>query len=157
MRALMTRIAIGAALAAAASLGGAQGVAAQEAAAAPEVTYRKTVMQLVRQHREALTAVAQGQVPNREHAVYHASALRTLAVMTGDIYLIGGPADGSRALPAVWENAAGFAERVQAFREAAEALETAAGSGDADALNGALRAYGQTCAGCHMDFRGPGN
>lgn len=130
---------------------------AQQSQASPAVAYRKATMNGIRYHREALTALVQGQVTHPDHVAQHAGALRALAMMSGDVFPEGSHGEGSRALPAIWANSAAFATQVQGFQAAAVALDEAARSGDAAALQAALAAFGRTCASCHGDFRGPAN
>ncbi|MCU4651858.1 cytochrome c [Roseibacterium sp. SDUM158016] len=60
--------------------------------------------------------------------------------------------DGSRALPAIWENMAGFTEDYVAFGAAATGLAAVAGDG-LEAVQAALGPLGGTCGACHDDFR----
>jgi len=63
-------------------------------------------------------------------------------------------AAGTRALPVIWSDNAGFLERYAALQGAAEAMQAAAGT-DLAALQGALGALGGTCQACHQQFRAP--
>jgi cytochrome c556 len=60
--------------------------------------------------------------------------------------------DGTRALPAIWENPEGFAEDYMAYGAAAEGLAAVAGDG-LDAMRAAIGPIGGTCGACHDDFR----
>jgi len=60
--------------------------------------------------------------------------------------------DGSKALPAVWENMPEFEQRQQALAEATAQLAAVAGDG-LDALKGAMGPVGQACSACHKTFR----
>jgi cytochrome c556 len=60
--------------------------------------------------------------------------------------------EGTRALPAIWENNAGFIEDYMAYASAAEALAAVAGDG-LEALQGAMGPLGGSCGACHDDFR----
>jgi cytochrome c556 len=131
--------------------------AQQPAAGTPEMAYRKATMNGIRYHREALAALVEGRVTHPDHAAYHASALRGLAMMAGDVFPSGSHGEGSRALPAIWENGSAFTVQVQGFQAAATALDEAARSGNGEALTAALGAFGRTCASCHNEFRGPAN
>ena len=115
--------------------------------------YRKSLMQGFRHHQAALRTLLDGGVEYAGHVAQHASAIHGLAVMAGDAFPEGSGGEGSRALPAIWENQGGFMERVQALQSAAAQLDEAASSGDMDATMEAAGALGQTCRGCHTDFR----
>ncbi|MEM7644999.1 MAG: cytochrome c [Pseudomonadota bacterium] len=62
--------------------------------------------------------------------------------------------DQTRALPAIWEDNAGFGEKFMAFAEAASGLQAVAGDG-LEPLQGAVQTLGRTCGGCHDDYRQP--
>lgn len=58
----------------------------------------------------------------------------------------------TRALPAIWEDMAGFRAANDAFAEAAANLAAEAGNG-ADALKAAVQQLGKSCGNCHDDYR----
>lgn len=60
--------------------------------------------------------------------------------------------EGTRALPAIWENPEGFAEDYMAFGAAAEGIAAVAGDG-LDAMRAAIGPLGGSCGACHDDFR----
>jgi cytochrome c556 len=63
-----------------------------------------------------------------------------------------GPESGTptRASPAIWTNAAGFAEQTRAFNTAAQAVLNAP---TPEAAATAARALGGACGSCHTQFR----
>ena len=62
--------------------------------------------------------------------------------------------EGSRALPAIWEDFAGVSEKGQAFGAAAAGIQAAAGNG-LEAMQAALGPLGASCGACHDDYRQP--
>ena len=62
--------------------------------------------------------------------------------------------DGSRALPAIWENMADVGAKSAAMREAALAMQAAAGT-DLASLQAAMGALGGACGDCHKAYRTP--
>ncbi len=62
--------------------------------------------------------------------------------------------DNTRALPAIWDDLEGFANRFGALQEAAATMQDAAGT-DLASLQGALGGLGGACQACHQEFRGP--
>lgn len=62
--------------------------------------------------------------------------------------------DGTRALPEIWADLEGFANRYSALQSAAEAMQAAAGT-DLASLQGALGGLGGACQACHQQFRAP--
>jgi cytochrome c556 len=60
--------------------------------------------------------------------------------------------DGTRALPAIWDNLPDVIEKWQAFGAAAEGLAAEAGNG-LDPMRAALGPVGQACTACHDNYR----
>lgn len=146
----LTRMTAGCALAGALALGAPAHAAAQDAP--PEVTYRQNVMQAIRTNVGQLRALANLDHPT--HTVHYARALYGLGEMLGDAFA-SGSAEGSGALPLVWQNHAQFEERVTAFETATAQLLEAAEMRDQAAIQSAVQAVGGTCGACHQVFRAP--
>lgn len=126
-------------------------VVAQEAT--PVMEYRQTIMSSLGTHRGALTAILNEDVPHEGHVLGHALSLQQLSVMASDIFPEGSLGEGSRALPDIWDDAAGFGEALSAFQSAADALAEAARAGDMTAVGDAAAGLGRTCGGCHRPYR----
>lgn len=62
--------------------------------------------------------------------------------------------DGTRALPAIWENLPDVIEKWGAFGAAAEGLAAVAGTG-LEPMQAALGPLGATCGACHDAYRAP--
>lgn len=60
----------------------------------------------------------------------------------------------TEALPAIWEQWAGFKAAADKNHAAIEALAEAARSGDQARLKPAFGAVGSSCKGCHENFKG---
>lgn len=63
---------------------------------------------------------------------------------------------GTRALPAVWDDAEGFAAQVAEFQAATATLEAAAKAGDKAAFTESLARTKAACQSCHTAFRAEG-
>lgn len=138
------------ALAGALALGTPTDAVAQDAPA--EVTYRQNIMQAIRTNLMQLRAV--GAVEQPTHTVHYARALYGIGEMLADAFHEGSAAN-SGALPAVWQDRAGFDERVTAFQAATAQLLEAAEMRDAAAIQRGVQAVGGTCSACHQAFRAP--
>jgi cytochrome c556 len=147
-----SRIIAAVALAAAVGMGAPSPAAAQDAP--PEVTYRKNLMQLIRTNLNQIRAMA--DVNQAGHTVHYARALYGNGEMLADAFRNGSAAN-SGSLPVIWQNQAGFAERVRAFETATARLLEAAEMRDQAAIQTAVQAVGQTCGACHQTFRVPTN
>ncbi len=115
--------------------------------------YRKAVMTALRGHIGASSMIARGLVDNDGHLVGHARGLAAGAAELNRIFPAGSNVGESGALPAIWEDAEGFAEAVANMQAAAEAFVEAAESGDAEAIGAAFRNVGMGCRGCHDNYR----
>jgi cytochrome c556 len=119
------------------------------------VVYRQQIMQQLQQSTGALTGIRNGSVGAASHLVPRALIVQQLAMMLPEAFAANPTGETTRALPAIWENAADFAAKAQALRTAADALLEAARGGNAEAVGTAQTAVGQACVGCHMAYRGP--
>ncbi len=146
----LVRMGRGAALAGAAALALGMPAPASAQDAPPAVTYRQNVMQAIRTNVAQLRAVA--EVGHPTHTVHYARALYGLGEILGDAFR-NGSAEGSGALPAVWQNHAQFEERVAAFRTATAHLLEAAEMRNQSAIQQAVQEVGGTCGACHQVFR----
>ena len=59
----------------------------------------------------------------------------------------------SEALPAIWDDASGFADAITAYQTALIALHSAAQTDDSAAVRERFKAVGQACASCHKGYR----
>ena len=134
------------------------GVAVPAALEAQEevIEYRKSLMQAFRVHMGGVGA-AMGEAAPMGHAVHHAEAFEGMAQALANAFPSGSAGEGSRALPAIWENRNDFMNKVTAIQTASAALVAASRSGDAEAVGAAMQGVRGTCGGCHQTYRGPAN
>ena len=119
------------------------------------VTYRQQLMQQNAQSMGAMTALRGGLVGSADNLMGRAIILQQIAQALPDAFAQNDLTAPTRALPAIWSNAAGFATAVQAFQAATDALVEATRVGTTAGIEEAQTAVQQTCGGCHTDFRGP--
>ena len=133
---------------------------AQEQASPAETAHeaREAQMELQAITLGQIGPMAQGKA-EYDAAVAQAAAdnLNHLAQMLdAPFYWIPGSAkgevEGSRALPAIWENMDDVNAKIVAFQEAAAQLQANAGT-DLESLQAALQGVGQTCGSCHEAYR----
>ena len=123
------------------------------------VAARHAQMQMVAYNTGLLGSVAKGEVEfNAEMVNSAATNLNALAKMdTSTLWTTGteqGAADGSRAKPEIWSDAAGFADKFAALEKASADMM---GAADVDAVKAGMGAIGGTCKACHETYRGPKN
>lgn len=125
----------------------------------PNVHARQAFMDLQAYNLGPLGGMAQGRIPY-DAAVAQAAATNLYHLSRVDIagmFVAGtdnASMQGTRALPAIWSDMAGFEARIEALRGATEAMMNAAGT-DLASLQGAMGALGGACGGCHQTFRQP--
>ena len=146
------------AIAAAALIVAPAAVSAQDVGKA--VAARKAAMQLYAHYISQLGAMAKGAIDyDAEAAGKAAASLNALASLDQSRMWPQGSGndalgDQTRALPTIWTTYPAVTEKSAAFKTAAAAMNDAAGGGLAS-LQGAMGALGQSCGGCHEDFRQP--
>jgi len=113
--------------------------------------YREEVMEAVGGHMQAIVKIAKGEVAYNDHLGVLASNMAGLATIAQDIFPEGSA--GGDALKVIWEEPEAFAERLQAFQDAAGNFDMVVASGDMSGFGEALQGLGQACKSCHDKFR----
>lgn len=121
------------------------------------VDARDSHMHLYAFNLGTLGGMAQGAIPfDAAQATAAAENLNHLVLLDQSGYWIPGTAqgeaEGSQALPAIWENMEDFQAKQAALREAVANLVTAAGT-DQAGLGAAMGGVGQACGACHQAYR----
>ena len=125
----------------------------------PNVHARQSLMDLYAYNLGVLGAMAQARMPydadmasSAATSLYHlarSGSARMWPAGTDTMSI-----DGTRALPAIWDNMADFGARAMALQTATETMMNAAGT-DLASLQGAMGALGSACGGCHQTYREP--
>ena len=120
---------------------------------------RQSMFQLYNFNTGILGAMAKGKIPyDAAIATEAATNLSAVANLGQSQFWPAGSdneTDGNartRALPAIWETFPAIVEKADALKAAAADLVPAAGAG-LESLQGAMGAVGESCKGCHTDFR----
>jgi len=118
---------------------------------------RQATMQLYAFNLGILGAMAKGDADyNADAATAAAGNLVKLSTQNQMAYWPEGSdnasAEGTKALPAIWEDMEGIVKASAALSDAAMAMESAAGT-DLASLQGAMGALGGACGGCHKAYR----
>lgn len=152
---------IGAVLGLAIAAGAATGQDAQQKALNDATKARQAQMQLYAFNLGLLGAMAKGEVAYDSAAASAAATnLASLARLDQSRLWPQGSddmgVDGSRALPALWENMPDVMSKASDLATAATAMETAAGT-DLASLQAGMGAVGGACGACHKAYRVPSN
>lgn len=117
---------------------------------ADDLADRKALMKSVNGHMKALNALKSNF--NGEAAAKEASEV--IAIMEEAQNLFAEKGEGeTKALDSIWSDAGGFAESFATNISAANALKAAGESNDEGAFGAAFGQLGQSCGGCHRNFR----
>lgn len=124
---------------------------------ATQIAARKGQMQVMALHLGLLGGMARGNVPyDAETATVAAENLQAVALLHQDLFWPEGSGsdaiEGTRALPAIWENWDDFLAKHVALEEAVPGIVEAAGSG-VEAIGPALGPIGQACQACHESYQ----
>lgn len=115
--------------------------------------YREEIMEAVGGHMQAIVKIAKGEVAYNDHLVVLARNMAGLATIAQNIFPEGSAVGDTHALPAIWLEPEAFAERLQAFLDAAGHFDTVVASGDMSGFGEALQGLGQACKSCHDKFK----
>jgi cytochrome c556 len=128
---------------------------AQQAAMAAE--NRQAVFKLLGVNMGPIVGMARGQVPfDAAVAERNARRMAALAPMIPELFAAMDTREfdvETEALPVIWEDPEGFAEKAAALEAEANTFADVAAGGDQAATLGGLRALGGTCGNCHDSYR----
>lgn len=141
--------------------GAASGQDAAQKALNDATKARQAQMQLYAFNLGLLGGMAKGEVPyDAAAATAAAGNLASLAQLDQSrIWLEGSDemgVDGSKALPAIWENIPDVMSKATDLVTAATAMQAAAGT-DLASLQASMGALGGACGACHKAYRVPSN
>lgn len=115
------------------------------------IKYRNSVMKAYAGHTGAAARIVRGKVDYTEQLSLHATAMRDVSMLTGDLFPEGSDFGETRAKDEVWSKRDEFNEAVTKNQQAAEAFLKVVSEGGAAAES--FKALTDTCKGCHDKFR----
>ncbi|MCB9723966.1 MAG: cytochrome c [Spirochaetaceae bacterium] len=154
-RALPLALAIAMGLAGAAAVQADHHEGAVALKAAEQIAYRQSVMSIIGTHMGAIGDLM-------KHGLAVPGAIETHAKLMAESAALIAPAFRARvtegatdAKPEIWTDWTKFQTEIAEYEEAANALASAAASGDPAKIGPAMKALGGSCGGCHKPFRKP--
>jgi cytochrome c556 len=119
------------------------------------ITYRKSVMQVIKKHFGSMAGAVKGKMPFDKVAFADdAEVVATMSKLPWDAFLIPGSTKGNTTLK---ENALkdteGFLAAAKRFEDASGELAAVAESGKMGEIKKQFGATAQTCGGCHKAYR----
>jgi cytochrome c556 len=116
------------------------------------IKYRQNVFNVMANSFGKIGAVVKGEAPfNKDELAKNAAVVAMLSTLPWQAF--GPGTEGGNALPAVWSDNAKFKSAGEKMQVAVANLNTAAQSGDQEAIKKAFGAAGASCKGCHDDFK----
>jgi len=141
-------------VAAAIGLASALPAAAQFAKPEDAIKYRKAVFTVMASHFGRVAAMANGKAPfDAKMAAESAQIATTMSVLPYVAFLAGTDKGDTRAKPEVWSEADKFKAAADKMQEEMVKFNTAAKSGNLDAIKAAVGETGKSCKGCHDSYR----
>lgn len=118
------------------------------------VKYRKAAFTVMGAHFGRLGAMANGRVPfDAAMAAENAALVETMSKLPWAGFAPGTDKGDTRAKPEIWSEQAKFKAAAEKMEAELTKLNTAAKTGNLDALKTAFGAAGQTCKACHDAYR----
>ncbi|WP_062311024.1 c-type cytochrome [Polynucleobacter sinensis] len=116
------------------------------------IKYRQSAFTVMANSFGKIGAVVKGEAPfNKDDVAKNAAVVSILSTLPWQAF--GAGTEGGNALPGVWSDNAKFKSAAEKMQVAVANLNTAAQSGDQEAIKKAFGAAGATCKGCHDDFK----
>lgn len=116
------------------------------------IKYRQSVFTVLGNSFGKISAVVKGEVPyNKDDVAKNAAIVAMMSTLPWQAF--GPGTEGGKAQPAIWSDNAKFKAASEKMQLAVVDLNKAAQSGDLENIKKAFGATGQTCKGCHDDFR----
>ena len=128
---------------------------AEEGSFEKEIEYRQGYMNVLSWNMKNIGGMLKGKMPyDAEKIKTHAQDIAGASMMN---ILAGFPEDSessdSDALADIWMDFEDFESKLVDFQKAAKNMNTAAQSGDKDAVGNAMKDLGKSCKGCHKKYK----
>ena len=126
------------------------------------IKYRQSVMKALGGHTGAINRLVRGQVTLMEQLEMHAKAAQDIALTVATLFPaesippdaeFGGATVATEALAAIGEQPMEFEKAVQKTIDATEELMEVVQAGNNKELPQAFKQVGESCKGCHENFR----
>ena len=118
------------------------------------IKYRKAVYSSMKGHMAAISRILRGRLGEYTgHVINHAEAMHSMAKLLPELFPEGTDSGDTSARPSVWERPEEFRQAAQRLEQASADLAETVRSGNVKAIRGKVGEVGQSCKGCHRQFR----
>ena len=117
------------------------------------IKYRQAMMKAIGGHNAAASQIIRGKVAPEGDLLMHALALAELNRNLTRLFPEGSDFGETRAKEEIWAQWAKFEQAAEAAKKASADFSAAAAGKDPAQIANAFKALGESCKGCHKDFR----
>lgn len=117
------------------------------------IKYRQAMMTAIGGHNGAATQIMRGKVDPEGDLVIHANALAALSSNIPRLFPEGSDFGETKAKDEIWSQWDKFEQAANDAKMATAAFSEAVSSGDADRIAKTFKDVGDSCKGCHKEFR----
>ena len=117
------------------------------------IKYRQAMMTAIGGHNGAATQIMRGKVDPEGDLVMHANALAALSSDIPGLFPEGSDFGETKAKDEIWSQWDKFEQAANEAKMATAAFSEAVSSGDADRIAKTFKDVGDSCKGCHKEFR----
>ena len=118
------------------------------------IKYRKAVMTVMANHFGRVAAMANGKIPfDAKLAADNAELATTMSKLPFVAFLPGTDKGETKAEPKIWSEPDKFKSSAENMQNEMAKLNTAAKSGNLDAIKAAVGDTGKSCKSCHDSYR----
>lgn len=118
------------------------------------IKYRKSSLTVMATHFGRIGAMASDKAPfDAKIAAENAAIVETMSKLPWAGFVAGSDKGETRAKPEIWEEQAKFKKGAEDMQAAVAQLNTAAKTGNLDAIKTAFGAAGKSCKACHDAYR----
>jgi cytochrome c556 len=129
-------------------------VSADDYDAEAMIKYRQNSMDAIKGHNNAIKAILEGKVPQKDQLGMHMAALEALLGHVDTLFPEGSDFGDTDAKDAVWDKPEKFSETVKKAQQAFADFKAVADKGDSRASLGAFKKFGKnSCGNCHKSFK----
>ena len=118
------------------------------------IRYRKASFTVMAHHFSQIGAVVKGEKPfNATEVAAHAALVESLSKLPWTAFTPGSDSGDTRAKAEIWKEAEKFQAGAEKLQAEAAKHSAAAKTGDLGQIKAAFGAAGQSCKGCHDNYR----
>lgn len=117
------------------------------------IKYRRSVMKAIGGHMSATSLIVRGKVPYKAQLTQHVNALKVLSQDIPALFPEDSDFGETHAKQEIWEEWDNFTKAADSAMKSTEILLKTVEAGNDSELPASFKKVGESCKGCHKDFR----